>query len=314
MSRFDAMQTFVRVADLGSFAAAANHQGVSRSVVTRQIAALEAHLGVKLMVRTTRKLTLTSAGASYLDQCRTILDLVESAEADVMETRLTPHGNLRLSLPLSFGLRRIAPLLPRFQKTYPEINLALDFNDRHIDLIDEGVDLAIRVTSTLNPGDVMRKLGEIRLLTVASPGYLKTHGRPAHPHDLHDHCCLGYSASINNQPLRFIIDGKTENIHVPLRLQANNGDALAEAAAQGLGITVQPDFIVAEHLARGALESILDAYAPQCLGVYALLPSNRYLPLRVRVLLEFLAAELNLPAALTSDSSTPGAERSGKTQ
>ena len=118
------MQIFVRVADLGSFAAVASQLGLARSVVTRQIAALEEHLGVKLMVRTTRKLTLTSAGASYLDKCRSILDLVESAEADVMEARLTPRGNLRISLPLSYGLKRIAPLLPAFLKTYPEISLA----------------------------------------------------------------------------------------------------------------------------------------------------------------------------------------------
>lgn len=125
MNRLDAMNLFVRVADLGSFAAVANQLGVARSVVTRQIAALEEHLGVKLMVRTTRRLTLTSAGASYLDKCRTILDLVESAEADVMEARLTPRGNLRISLPLSYGLKRIAPLLPAFLKTYPEISLGV---------------------------------------------------------------------------------------------------------------------------------------------------------------------------------------------
>ena len=152
MNRLDAMNLFVRVADLGSFAAVANQFGVARSVVTRQIAALEEHLGVKLMVRTTRKLTLTSAGTSYLDKCRTILDLVEVAEADVMEARLTPRGNLRIGLPLSYGLKRVAPLLPAFQKNFPEISLALDFTDRHINLIDEGIDLSIRIAPGHAPG------------------------------------------------------------------------------------------------------------------------------------------------------------------
>lgn len=286
------MNLFVRVADLGSFAAVANQLGVARSVVTRQIAALEEHLGVKLMVRTTRKLTLTSAGASYLDKCRTILDLVEVAEADVMEARLTPRGNLRIGLPLSYGLKRIAPLLPAFLKTYPEISLALDFTDRHINLIDEGIDLSIRITPRLDPGDVARKLGESRLIAVASPDYLARHGHPAHPSELSQHACLGYSAKANNRPLAFMIDGRMENVHVPFRLQANNGDALTEAAAQGLGITLQPDFIVNAYLARGAVVPVLEAFAPPPLGIYAMLPSNRYLPHRVRVLIDFLAAEL----------------------
>lgn len=292
MNRLDAMNLFVRVADLGSFAAVANQLGVARSVVTRQIAALEEHLCVKLMVRTTRKLTLTSAGAAYLEKCRIIIDLVESAEIDAMEARLTPRGNLRLNLPLSFGLKRIAPLLPAFQKAYPEINLALDFTDRFIDLIEEGVDLSIRITARLDPGNVARKLGTIRLLAVASPDYLKRYGRPAHPHDLSGHCCLGYSAKANNRPLVFSINGVQENIYVPYRLQANNGEALVQAAAQGVGITVQPDFIVEQYVKEGTLETILGGFEPPPLGIYAILPSNRYLPQRVRVLIEFLASEL----------------------
>ena len=292
MNRLDAMNLFVRVADLGSFAAVANQLGVARSVVTRQIAALEEHLCVKLMVRTTRKLTLTSAGAAYLEKCRIIIDLVESAEIDAMEARLTPRGNLRLNLPLSFGLKRIAPLLPAFQKAYPEINLALDFTDRFIDLIEEGVDLSIRITARLDPGNVARKLGTIRLLAVASPDYLKRYGRPAHPHDLSGHCCLGYSAKVYNRPLVFSINGVQENIYVPYRLQANNGEALVQAAAQGVGITVQPDFIVEQYVKEGTLETILGGFEPPPLGIYAILPSNRYLPQRVRVLIEFLASEL----------------------
>lgn len=296
MNRLDAMQLFVRVADLGSFAAVASQLGVARSVVTRQIAALEAHLGVKLMVRTTRRLTLTTAGANYLEKCRAILELVEAAEADVMEERLTPRGHLRVGLPLSFGLKRVAPLLPEFIRRYPEIRLALDFTDRHINLIDEGVDLSIRITARLDPGDVVRKLGECRLLTLAAPAYLAAHGVPAHPTELAGHDCLGYSARANNRPWVFQIDAQPVNVYPPFRMQANNGDALIEAAAQGLGITVQPDFIAADHLARGAVVTLLEAFEPPPLGIYAVLPSNRLLPHRVRVLIDFLAEHLARPA------------------
>ena len=292
MNRLDAMGLFVRVAELGSFSAAANQLGVARSVVTRQIAALEEHLGIKLMVRSTRRLSLTSAGSAYLDKCRVILELVEEAEAGVMEERLTPSGPLRVSLPLSFGLRRLVPLLLEFSQTYPQISLAMDFSDRQLNLIEEGIDLSIRITAQLNPGEIVRKLGNCRLLCVAAPDYLARHGRPQHPGELDRYACLGYSPQANNRPWTFQVDGQLQSFYLPLRLQANNGDALAEAAAQGLGIAVQPDFIVADLLAAGKLEPLLEAFEPPQLGIYAVLPSNRYLPQRVRVLIEFLSSRL----------------------
>ena len=292
MNRFDAMALFVRVAELGSFSAAACQLGVARSVVTRQIAALEEHLGIKLMVRSTRRLSLTSAGSAYLDKCRVILELVEEAEAGVMEERLTPSGQLRVSLPLSFGLRRLVPLLTEFSRDYPAIRLALDFSDRHQNLIEEGIDLSIRITGQLDPGAIARKLGSCRLLAVAAPDYLARHGRPRHPAELAAHACLGYSPQASNRPLIFQVDGRSEAFYPPFRMLANNGDALAEAAAQGLGITVQPDFIIAGQLASGALVPILEEFEAPGPGIYAVLPSNRYIPHRVRVLIEYLAARL----------------------
>lgn len=296
MNRLDAMSLFVRVAELGSFSAAASQLGVARSVVTRQIAALEEHLGIKLMVRSTRRLSLTSAGSAYLEKCRVILELVEEAEAGVMEERLTPSGPLRVSLPLSFGLRRLVPLLLEFSEAYPEISLAMDFSDRQLNLIEEGIDLSIRITSQLNPGEIVRKLGSCRLLSVAAPDYLARHGRPQHPEELAGHACLGYSPQVNNRPWTFRVDGHLQAFYLPLRLQANNGDALAQAAAQGLGITVEPDFIVADLLAAGKLETLLEAFEPPELGIYAVLPSNRYMPQRVRVLIEFLSSRLGVAA------------------
>lgn len=293
MNRLDAMYLFVRVAELGSFSAAAQRLDVARSVVTRQIAALEEHLGAKLMVRSTRRLTLTSAGTAYLEKCRVILDMVEAAEADVMEERLTPRGNLRIGLPLSYGLKRLAPLLLDFSQRYREVGLEMDFTDRQLNLIEEGFDLSIRITSRLDPGDIVRRLGNCRLVVLASPAYLARHGRPQRPAELAEHECMSYSAQVSNQVWSFSVDGRVEQFPVSSRIKANNGDALADAAARGLGITVQPDFIAAEYLAAGTLETLLDDFAPPELGIYAVLPSNRYIPHRVRVLIDFLSGALS---------------------
>ena len=172
MDRLDAMHLFVRVAELGSFSAVAQQLGVARSVVTRQIAALEAHLGAKLMARSTRRLTLTSAGTAYLEKCRVILNLVEAAETGIAEERQTPRGSIRLSVPLSFGLKRLAPLLLEFSNQYPVFALDMDFSDRRSNLIEEGLDLSIRITRRLGSNDVARRIGSSRLLVLASPDYL----------------------------------------------------------------------------------------------------------------------------------------------
>lgn len=295
MDRLDAMRLFLRVAELGSFSAVALQAGVARSVVTRQIAALETHLGVKLMARSTRRLALTSAGSAYLEKCRVILNLVEAAEADVAEERLIPRGNIRLSLPLSFGIRRLAPLLLDFSQRHPEVSLDMDYSDRRINLIEEGIDLAIRITRRLEPGDVARKIGAGRMLVVAAPEYLARHGRPQHPAELAHHECLGYTHAGNPMPWQFLVNGQPESFPVRSRINANNGDVLAEAAAQGLGITLQPDFIVASYLDAGRVERILADFAIPELGIYAMLPSNRHVPHRVRVLMDTLAAALAAP-------------------
>lgn len=292
MDRLDAMKLFVRVAELGSFAAVAQQLGVARSVVTRQIAGLEAHLGVKLMARSTRRLALTSAGTAYLEKCRVILNLVEAAETDVAEERLTPRGNIRMSLPLSFGLKRLAPLLLDFSQRYPEVGLDMDYSDRRVKLIEEGIDLSIRITRRLDGGDVARKIGTGRMQVVASKNYLAQHGRPQHPAELIHHECLGYTSGGIAQNWEFKVDGQLQSFPVRSRINANNGDVLTEAAAQGLGITLQPDFIIDDYLADGRVEAILVDFPVAELGIYAMLPSNRHIPHRVRVLMDFLAAGL----------------------
>lgn len=292
MDRLEAMQLFARVAEAGSFAAVAQQLGIARSVVTRKIAALEAHLGAKLIARSTRRLTLTSAGTAYLERCRVILNLVDVAEADVAHERATPRGRIRASLPLSFGLRRLTPLLLEFSQRYPEVSLEMEYADRLVNLAEEGFDLSIRITSRLEPGDIVRKLGTCRLMTVASPDYLARHGRPRHPDELAQQECLGYSLHPSAQSWPFMVNGRLHQVSVRSRITANNGDALMAATLRGLGISIQPDFIASAHVTSGAAEAILTEYAPPELGIYAVLPSNRHVPYRVRALIDYLSETL----------------------
>ena len=169
MDKLNAMQLFMRVAETGSFTAVADQLDVARSVVTRQISALEKQLGIKLMTRSTRSLTLTTAGSAYLEKCRVILNMVDAAESSLLEEKTEPRGRIRLGLPLSFGLQRLMPALTEFAKQQPHIQLAMDFSDRRANLIEEGIDLSIRITANLDQSDIVRKLGTCRLMTIASP-------------------------------------------------------------------------------------------------------------------------------------------------
>lgn len=291
MDRLDSMRIYLRVAELGSFAAVARQLDVARSVITRQVAALEAHLGVKLIARSTRSLMLTSAGSAYLERCREILNLVEAAEAGLADERQEPRGLIRLSVPLSFGLRHLSPLLIDFNVTYPDVVTEIDFTDRRVNLVDEGLDLAIRITRRLDPLDVARRIGSSRLQAIASPDYLRRHGEPKHPGELAEHECLIYLPA-QHEGWPFLVNGATELFPVRGRMRANNGDALLDAAMRGLGITAQPTFISVAAIEAGWVRPILTDYPMPELGIYALLPGNRYVPQRVRVLVDYLAERI----------------------
>jgi len=279
------------VAELGSFSAVAQQMNVARSVVTRQVAALEAHLGTKLLARSTRRLSLTSAGATYLEKCREILGLVDAAEAGLTEDSQAPRGHLRITLPFSFGIRQLMPMFGDFMVANPEITIELEFSDRRTNLIEGGFDLAIRITDRLEPGDVARKIGSSRSVVVAAPGYIKRHGRPRHPKDLIRHECFGYVLATRSS-WAFSLDGKTEWFPVAGRLEANSGDALLAAAIGGLGITYLPTFIVETAVREHSLDILLPAFRAPELGIYAVFPSNRYVPHRVRALVEYLAQRI----------------------
>lgn len=291
MDRLDSMRLFVRVAELGRFSAAAQHMNVARSAVTRQVAALEAHLGTKLLARSTRSLSLTAAGASYLEKCREILGLVDAAEASLTEDGQAPRGHLRITLPFSFGIRQLMPMFGDFMAANPDISIGLEFSDRRINLIEGGFDLAIRIADRLEPGDVARKIGSSRSVVVAAPDYVKRHGRPRHPRDLVKHECFGYMLA-SRASWAFIIDGRTEWFPVTGRLEANSGDALLAAVTGGLGITRLPAFIVETAIREHSLEILLPTFRSPELGIYVIFPSNRYVPHRVRALVEYLVRRI----------------------
>ena len=296
MDKLDAMQTFVRVAEAGSFIAVANQLQVARSVVTRQVAALEKHLGAKLITRSTRSLTLTAAGSAYLEKGRVILNMVDAAESSLTEEKAVPRGRIRLGLPLSYGLQELMPALLDFAREQPYVELIMDLSDQRANLIEEGLDLSIRITGQPQPGDIVRKLGQCHLLTLASPEYLALHGELRHPSELRHHECLIYASenAVTTWPYR---EGElTLPVQVRGRIVANNGSALLEAAARGMGITRQPDFIAAPYLAQGRVKAVLQDFEIAPLGIYAVLPSNRYIPHRVSALIEHLARVLRAEA------------------
>lgn len=291
MDRLAAMQTFVRVAEAGSFTAVANQLNVARSAITRQIAALESYLGVKLIARSTRRLSLTSEGASYIEQCREILDRIDEAEGDLAGERQTLRGVIRASVPMTFGLLHLTPLILEFSRIHPDIRIDLDFNDRHVNLIEEGMDLALRITDHLPDTTVARRLTRCRSVVVAAPAYLKRHGEPRHPDELVHHACLSYTLG-SRTTWAFLVDGAQHLVDISGPLTANNGNALQEAAIQGFGIVYEPTFIAAEPVRQGQLVTILSDFPTPTYDMYAVFPGTRFVPQRVRSFVDFLAERL----------------------
>lgn len=289
MDRVDAMQIFVRVAQAGSFSAVAAERNVARSVVTRQVAALESHLGTKLIARSTRRLTLTSAGAAYLEKCQGILDLVADAEAEATDERANPRGHIRLSVPLSLGVRHLMPLISEFVAQHPGVTVDVDFNDRRVDMVEAGLDLSIRIANELDPSAVVRTISVCHSVVVAAPDYLARRGEPSHPRELIEHDCMTYAPHFRaSWPFK---DGdRVQSFPVRGRLHANNADALLEAAVRGHGITYLPTFIANPAIAAEHLRVILPDHPPLSHGIHVILAGGRYVPHRVRALVDHLAA------------------------
>jgi DNA-binding transcriptional LysR family regulator len=298
LDRLTSMSVFARVAALGSLSAAARALGLSQTMVTKHIAALEARLGVKLFYRTTRRLSLTDAGRNYLEATERILAETEAADAAVSTERVEPRGPLRVNVPVSFGSRHIAPLLSEFLRRYPQMTIELGLNDRLVDLADEGWDVAIRIGKLAESSLIARRLAPCTTAVAASPMYLKAHGTPKTVAELKTHNCLGYTlprtAGIGRW--RFGARGDTV-VEVRGTIRANNGDALCAAAVAGEGIIYEPTFIVADDLRAGTLVRLkLDKPTLDLDGIYAVYLPNRNPPAKLRVFIDFLAERFADPA------------------
>lgn len=286
------MRVFVAVAEHNGFSAAAKALSLSTTGVTRHIAALEARLGTRLLHRTTRRISLTTAGTAYYQRCLDLLADFDDAEASVRAQAVQPSGTLRVNAPVSFGIARLGPVLAAYRQQYPAVTLDLTLSDRVSDLVEEGFDLAIRITRQPAPNLIARRLADAQLLLCASPAYLSRAGTPRHPHDLADHQCLAYSywADGNVWKLR----GPDGEIAVEIGggLRANNGDLLRQAALDGMGIVLQPDFLVGDDVASGRLVPVLPAYGLPSIGIYAVYASRSHLAPKVRSFIDHLVESL----------------------
>ncbi|NKQ12925.1 LysR family transcriptional regulator [Pseudomonas sp. SST3] len=290
LDRITGMRVFTRAASAGSLSAAARHLGLSPAMATKHVDALEARLGVKLFHRSTRRLSLTAAGSSYLEACLRILPEIDEAEASVASQRVDASGLLRMNVPLSFGTRFIAPLLPEFSRRHPAVKVELGLTDSQVDLIEGSWDMAVRI-GRLNDSPLQaRRLADCPMRVCASPGYLARYGVPRRVSDLSRHNCLGYSLSstLGGREWAF---GTAAEIRVPIQgnLVANNGAALVAAAVGDQGLIYQPLFIVASALSRGELVVVeLDQPTLGLGGIHVVYPPDRRPPAKVRAMIDYL--------------------------
>lgn len=290
MDRFENLHTFVKVVDFGSITSAAEHLGIAKSAVSRRVTELEQHLGVQLFRRTTRKLNLTDSGKSFYERAVSILTDLDEAELAVTQQHSELAGLIKIAVPLSFGLSHLAPAITEFMNKHPRLQCDLDFNDRQVDIVQEGFDLAIRISRLADSSFIARRLATIRHVVCASPEYLKLHNTPKTPDDLKHHQCLCYSNVTDADVWHFTDQkGHRGQVKVATILRANNGDFLRDAATAGLGIILEPTFIVYEALNKGLLVPLLQDYQWPAIDAYAIYPQTRHLSQRVRALVDFLA-------------------------
>lgn len=289
MDRIESLESFVTVVESGQFSAAAERLGIGKSVISRRVSELEEHLGALLIQRTTRRLSLTDAGREFYPRAVQLLEDLAEAEQSVSTAQQALNGPIRLAAPLSFGLLHLAPALNTFMTKHPGVVLDMDFNDSQVDLIQEGVDLALRIGRLEDSSMVALPLAPIRALVCASPGYLARYGTPQTPEALAGHQGLCYSNLPEPQKWRFIDSkGGSHTVRVENRMQANNGQILLEAAASGHGVCLSPTFIAYRTILEGRLVPLLKDYQIPSASAYVIYPNRRFIPQRVRALGEFL--------------------------
>ncbi len=292
MSRLEEIETFVAVAEAGGIGTGAERLGVAKSAVSRRLKDLEARLGVRLVNRTTRRLSLTETGRSYYERAVSLLADLEEADQAAAAVHGTLRGRMRVAAPLSFGTRHLAPAITEFLCQHVELTIDLDLNDRRVDLIDDGFDLAVRIGQLEDSTLIARKLFDVRSVVCASPDYLARHGTPKRPEDLAGHTGFVYT----NSPERLAwgwtdADGERRSVQLqPGRLASNNGDLLTMAAEAGLGVSIQPSFLVCDAIEARRLVPLLTDVAWRPAACYAVYPPGRHLSAKVRALVDFLAA------------------------
>lgn len=296
MDKFQEMASFVAVVEAGSFVGAADATGLSKAAVSRHVAELEQRLGARLLHRTTRRLSLTDDGQLFFARAKEMLAAIDEAESEISSRSGEPSGLLRINAPLTFGVLHLAPLWGRFAQLYPKVSLDIELSDRVVDLVEEGYDLAVRITNLPNSQLVSRRLASTRMVACASPQYLALHGTPAHPDELARHEVISYSYFAARDEWSFIApDNSSVTVRTHARIHANNGDTCRAAALDHQGVILQPDFIVADDLRRGALVELLPNYRAMTLGIHAVYPSRKHLPIKTRRLVDFLVEAFAVP-------------------
>ncbi len=283
------MKTFVSVVENGGFSAAAARLGQSRAQVSKAVMQLEAHLGSRLLHRTTRRVGLTETGRACYERSLTILQDLEEMEAMTREQTLEPRGVLRLSAPTSFGTLYLNRLIPDYLELYPDVQVSLSLADRFVDAVAEGFDLVVRIAELEDSSLVARRIAPCRRVLCAAPDYLAKNGTPAVPQDLAIHHCLVYSNELKPDTWVLHGPGGVESVRVNGPVCADNGDALRAAAVAGLGVTLLPTFIVGPEIRQGRLQTVLDDYCPPDISINAVYPSRRFLSARVRTFIDFLS-------------------------
>lgn len=296
MDKLRQIESFVAVAAKGSLTATARAEGVAPAVIGRRMDALEERLGVKLLVRTTRRISLTHEGSAFLEDCQRLLADLASAEASVSAGGIKASGHLRVTAPAGFGRRHVAPLVPPFVARHPEVSLSLNLSDRVVDLVNEGFDCAVRVGDLPDSRLISVRLADNRRLCVAAPSYLQRAGVPAHPSELSRHACLVLSSDASQtRGWAFSIDGTLSHLRPQGRLDCNDGQVLHEWCLQGLGIAWRSTWEVAADVATGRLLAVLEDFAAPPNGIYAVFAHARHLPLRVRLWIDYLKLAYGQP-------------------
>ena len=297
MDRLKQIETFASVSTKGSLTAAAHAEGVAPAVIGRRIDALEERLGVKLLVRTTRRITLTHEGSAFLEDCQRLLTDLANAEASVSEGGVKASGHLRITAPAGFGRRHVAPLVPGFIDQHPDVSVSLNLSDRVVDIVNEGFDCAVRVGDLADSSLVSLRLAENRRLCVAAPEYLARRGAPKTPAELARHECLTLSSDASQtRGWAFVVDDQLTHLRPSGRIDCSDGQVLHDWCLRGLGIAWRSTWEVEQEVREGRLSVVLADYAAPPNGIYAVFPQRKHLPLRVRLWIDFLKHSFGDPA------------------